>query len=61
MGVNTSQFFRDYGTTPAEILTAISDAINFIDRSAEPDTEATADRLTESAAVLRQIFEIEDV
>ena len=37
--------FREYGFTKEELLNSLSDAINFIDRHADEETDGLGDRL----------------
>ena len=51
-------FFKEYGTTQAEIITAIEDAARYILENDNGAAENLPDRLTEAAAVLRRHWNI---
>lgn len=46
--------FKEYGMTKEELLTTLSDAINFVDRHGE-DADGLADRLMECIAVVKEL------
>ena len=51
-------FFKEYGYTQEEILSTISDAINIIDRTDDPD--GTSDKLADIIVILKREWNKED-
>lgn len=51
-------FFKEYGYTQEEILSNLSDAINLIDKTDDPD--GVADKLADTIVILKREWSIED-
>ena len=47
--------FKEYGMTKEELLTTLSDAINFIDGHSDGDTDGLSDRLFEVIGIVTEL------
>ena len=47
--------FKEYGMTKEELLTTLSDAINFIDRHDDENTDGSSDRLFEVIGIVTEL------
>lgn len=47
--------FKEYGMTKEELLNTISDAINFVDRHDDGDTDGLSDRLFEVIGIVQEL------
>lgn len=53
--VYTMDLFKEYGMTKEELLNTLSDAINFIDRHDDGDTDGLSDRLFEVIGIVQEL------